>query len=127
MGVVQPDESNRFNVLADRIRQTMEEREPYLDPEFTLEDLVQLLGVPKHHVYYCLNTILKVKFTQLRTEYRVLHAKQLIDQGATRDKTLEAIGMEAGFSSRGTFISAFREVTGKTPSDYVKSELVPKT
>lgn len=111
----------RFQLLAERIRSTMEERKPYLDPAFTLEDLARLLGVPKHHIYHCLNGILNIRFTRLRAEYRIGHAKYLIDEGAGSEKSLQRIGMESGFSSRSSFITAFREVTGHTPGEYLRT------
>lgn len=78
------------------------------------------MDVPKHHLYYCFNQILQKKFTQIRAEYRIGHARRLIDEGQTRDKTLEAIGLESGFTSRSSFIIAFREMTGKLPSAYLE-------
>ena len=111
----------RFHDLASRIENTMEDKKPYLEPEFSLDDLSRLMGVPKHHLYYCLNHILKKKFTQLRAEHRIRHALRLIEEGQTQEKTLEAIGIESGFSSRSSFITAFREVTGKLPREYQQS------
>lgn len=107
-----------FMQLADAVKHLMQTEQPYLDPNFSLEDLATRMEVPRHHLYYCFNNHLKTKFTQLRSAYRVKHAQGLIQQGATREKTLEAIGMESGFATRGTFISTFRELTGMTPGDY---------
>ena len=111
----------RFRELARRIEQTLTEQKPYLNPDFSLDDLSRLMDVPKHHIYYCLNEVLRKKFTQLRAEYRIRHALHLMEEGQTREKTLEAIGMESGFATRGTFISTFRELTGMTPGDYQRT------
>ena len=111
---------DRFRILSDRIRDTMEERKPYLDPDFTLDDLARLMGVPKHHIYHCLNGTLNVRFTRMRAEYRIRHAIRLIDEGAGSGKSLQTIGLESGFSSRSSFIIAFCEVTGQTPRDYLR-------
>ena len=111
---------DRFRILSERIRDTMENRRPYLDPDFTLDDLVRLMGVPKHHIYHCLNGTLNVRFTRMRAEYRIRHAIRLIDEGAGSGKSLQTIGLESGFSSRSSFIIAFREVTGQTPRDYLR-------
>jgi AraC-like DNA-binding protein len=108
----------RFRELALRIGRTMDEQQPYLHPDFSLDDLARLMDVPKHHLYYCFNHILHRKFTQVRAAYRVRHACRLIEAGQTQEKTLEAIGLEAGFSSRSSFIIAFREVTGLLPRAY---------
>jgi AraC-like DNA-binding protein len=115
------DGRDRFQELAMRTERILAEKKPYLDPDFSLDDLARLMDVPKHHLYYCFNHILQKKFTQLRAEYRVRHALSLIEGGHTREKTLEAIGLESGFSSRSSFITAFREVTGKLPSEYQQS------
>jgi AraC-like DNA-binding protein len=109
----------RFQKLTDEILLIMEEEQLYLQPDFSLEDLAEQMDVPKHHLYYCFSHFLKTKFTRLRTGYRVAHACRLIETGATREKTLEAIGLESGFGNRITFASSFREVKGVSPREYV--------
>lgn len=115
------DGEGRFQGLAERILAVMEQQKPYLSPEFSIEDLAQRLDVPKHHVYYCFNSILKTRFSRMRSEFRVRHVQALIREGSTRTKTLEAIGLESGFSSPSTFYAVFREVAGMTPSEYLQS------
>lgn len=112
---------NKFRVMAERISVTMENGKLYLQPDFSMEDLARAMDVPKHHLYYCFNHILQKRFTQLRAELRIQYACELIRKGATEKKTLEAIGIESGFSSRSTFILAFRECTGMTPSEFQRS------
>jgi AraC-like DNA-binding protein len=99
----------------------MNDQRPWLAHDFSMDDLGKILDVPRHHVYYCFSNILKTRFTRLRAECRVRHAQSLIENGGTQEKTLEAIGLESGFSSRGTFMATFREVTGMTPGDYLRS------
>jgi AraC-like DNA-binding protein len=111
----------RFNELAERIVAYMEERKPYLDPEFSIEMLAEQLGVPRHHIYYCFNSILKTKFTQMRSEYRIRHAQAMIRQGASNSRTLVAIGLESGFSSSASFRSVFKEITGMSPREFQRS------
>ena len=115
------DGDGRFQGLAERILAFMEAEKPYLSPDFSIEDLALWLDVPKHHVYYCYNSIFKTRFSRIRSEFRVRHVQVLIRRGANRDKTLEAIGLESGFSSPSTFYAVFREVAGMTPSEYLQS------
>lgn len=110
----------KFQALAARIRQTLENEQLYLQPDFSMEDLARSMDVPKHHLHYCFKHILKTRFTRLRAEYRVRYAQHLIDAGETRSKTLEAIGQESGFSNRISFNNAFREVAGLSPTDYLR-------
>lgn len=114
-------DEHRFKELVDRILTHMEERKPYLDPEFSIESLATQLEVPKHQVYYCFSNILKTRFTQFRSVYRTRHAQKLIREGASSSMTLLAIGFQSGFTSSASFRSVFKEVTGMTPSDYQRS------
>jgi AraC-like DNA-binding protein len=52
---------------------------------------------------------------------RIEEAKNLIGQGETDSFTLQSISFRCGFSSQNTFIRAFKNATGKTPSTYLKS------
>lgn len=121
-----PDDEDKdalpqFQALASRIVQYMNDEKPWLDPSFSLDDMVRKLEVPKHHLYYCYNSILKIRFTRMRSEYRISHSCALLDKGATREKTIEAIGLASGFASRSSFLTTFREIKGMAPSDYLRS------
>jgi AraC-like DNA-binding protein len=114
------DASTKFRDLAERIPAYIGTHQLYLDPDFNLDDLAEHMKVPKHHLYYCFKDILNTRFTRMRSEFRVRHAQGLIDRGETERKTLEAIGMESGFSSRSAFLVAFREITGMSPLEYLR-------
>lgn len=87
-----------------------------------MEELSRSMNVPKHHLYYCFNSILKVKLTKIRAELRVEYAKKLIKDGLSDTLTLDAIGNKAGFSSRSSFQSIFKEEVGCTPGEYLKTK-----
>lgn len=116
------DATPQFQALAENIMRYMREDSPWLDPEFSLDHLAHHLGVPKHHLYYCFNSILQTRFTRIRSECRIGYACRLLEQGETREKTIEAIGLASGFSSRSSFLTTFREIKGMSPSDYVKRQ-----
>jgi AraC-like DNA-binding protein len=106
-------------LLAARIIEYFENDKPYLDKRFSLDDLANHLDVPKHQLYSCLNTCLNKKFTQLRTSFRIEHAKKLLLAGDLDSKSLQGIWMEAGFSSKTNFFTTFKEETGLTPTDFI--------
>jgi AraC-like DNA-binding protein len=116
------DAMPQFQSLASRITRYMNDERPWLDPDFSLDDMARTLEVPKHHLYYCYNSILKTRFTRMRSEFRIAHACKLLDQGETRGKTIEAIGLASGFASRSSFLTTFREIKGMAPSDYLKRQ-----
>ena len=75
-------------------------------------------GIPAHHLSYYFNNISSEKFTDWRNQLKVDYAKRLIQEGFTKLNTLEALGTQAGFSSKSTFFRAFKKAEGMTPSEY---------
>jgi AraC-like DNA-binding protein len=65
-----------------------------------------------------LNDNLGKSFALFINEYRIEEAKHLLKEN--NSFTLEAIGFEAGFSSKSTFYATFKKVTGQTPSEFKK-------
>jgi AraC-like DNA-binding protein len=113
-----------FDKLSERIHEMMKKDKPFLSSDFSLDDLVSLLNVPKHHVYHCLKETMKIKFTDLRSQYRVEHAKELLVDLSKKNITIEAIGLESGFPTRSSFYRAFKLETGITPKEFVARELL---
>jgi len=109
-------------LLAERIIECFENEQPYLDKSFSLDDLAIHLNVPKHQLYNCLNICLNKKFTQLRTSFRIEHAKKLLLAGNLDLKSLQGVWMEAGFSSKTNFFTTFKEETGLTPTEFLQLE-----
>lgn len=113
-------DENPFSTLSRRILDIMEEKKPFLNPEFSLDDLADMLDVPKHHLYYCFRNVLQTKFTTLRTEYRISYAQQLLGEIDLRNTTLEAVGRQCGFASHSAFYKTFKTEVGCSPGEYVE-------
>lgn len=113
-------EDPAMNDLAKLIQDYLKNEKPFIDPKFSLDDLAKQLDVPKHHLYYCLNSILNIKFTTLRTQMRVEYAKELLLNGSLELVSMEGIWTKTGFSSRTNFFVTFKEVTGYTPLEFIK-------
>ena len=110
-----------FKDLGERLLRVMEEKKPYTDPDFSLEDLAELLDVPKHHLYYCFRNILQTKFTQLRMDYRIEHAKKLLTTADLNIVTFESVGRDSGFASKSAFYSSFKAQVGCSPGEFVET------
>jgi AraC-like DNA-binding protein len=108
-----------FLELVDKINTYLIEEEPYINPDFTINELSASLKVPVHHVSYCLNTLMNVKFTSLRTQLRIQYATKLLDSGQADELSMDGIGKKSGFSTRSNFYNAFKTETGMTPSEYL--------
>jgi AraC-like DNA-binding protein len=105
----------------------VEVNEPYREQDFTLSRLSHAIKVPEHHLGFIFRHMLRKSFVEYRNELRVALVMRMMDEGAARELTLEAIGVEAGFHSRATFFAVFKKQTGRTPAQYLKLPKHPKT
>ena len=114
-----PQEDPFFDLVA-KINDYLDKEEPYVNPDFTINELAVALKVPVHHLSYCLNTLMNVKFTSLRTQLRIQYASKLLDSGQADELSMDGIGKKSGFSTRSNFYNAFKTETGMTPSEYLE-------
>ncbi|MFM2327153.1 MAG: hypothetical protein RIR31_1355 [Bacteroidota bacterium] len=60
-------------------------------------------------------------FRGFLNRHRVSYFKNNLNNAKWKRFTLEAIAGQCGFSSRFIFLKNFKEITGQTPSEFVKS------
>lgn len=113
-------ENLEMEELTEAMQNYLKTEKPFIEPNFSLDDLAKQLDVPKHHLYYCLNSVLDIKFTTLRTQLRVEYAKELLLSDSLKSLSMEGIWPKTGFSSRTNFFVTFKEVTGYTPIEFIK-------
>ena len=92
-----------------------------LNPDFSIDDIGTALNLKKKEVLYCFHVILNTKFTTLKRELRVDLAKKELSNGGLKSFSMEAVWIKSGFSSKTSFFVAFKQVTGLTPLEYLKS------
>lgn len=114
------DDSQKI-ALMNTIMSVMENTSEYLNPDFSVERLAELAGSRQKHVSQVINEKRGCNFNTFVNEFRVGEAcRRISDAGAYGHLTLDAISQEVGFRSRSTFVNAFKQITGLTPSNYLK-------
>lgn len=94
----------------------MTSEKPFLKNDFSLPQLAEKLRLSVHVVSQVINDGLGKSFFELTAEYRVEEAKQLLkDQPNIK---IEEIAEQVGYSSKSSFNTAFKKITGKTPSEF---------
>lgn len=119
-------EENPFSKLSEKIQEYFDNEKPYLNPDFSIAQISIKMDVPQNHVLYCINSIFNMKFSKLKTKLRVEQTKIFLQESVHSNITIDGIAQLAGFKSRSSFYNAFKEETGITPSDYLKSILDDK-
>jgi len=119
---VEKDEKHEELVeSAQQILQLLKIEDDLLNPNFGVDRICESLSLTKDQVNYCFTVILKTKLAALKKELRVELAKKELQNGMLLSLSMEGIWVKAGFSSKTSFFVAFKEVTGQTPLEYVKS------
>jgi AraC-like DNA-binding protein len=94
---------------------------PYLKPDFSLGIMSREIDIPVHHLSYYFNEFLHLDFAKWKNNSRIDYVIELMHAGTNEYLTLDALSKQAGFGSRSTFVSAFKQKKGTTPSEYLNS------
>ena len=103
-----------------QLRQLLETEKVYLEAELSLPALAQRAGLSTHELSYVLNEGFGVNFFQFINAYRVAEAQRLLASAQHQHLSMVGIAFEAGFSSKTTFNTTFKKVTGLTPSQFLQ-------
>jgi AraC-like DNA-binding protein len=96
----------------------MDTEKPYLNRNLSIQDLSKLTGIPRHHITQVLNENHGKNFFTFINEYRVKEVISRFGDPRNNNFTILAVAFDAGFNSKTTFNSIFKNQTGKTPSEY---------
>ncbi|QJB38062.1 helix-turn-helix transcriptional regulator [Chitinophaga oryzae] len=104
--------------LMKQLDRLMEEEALYTDGELGLPKLADHLGLSTHELSFLLNQGYGKSFFQYINGYRVACVKKLLLAPGHAHLNILAIAFEAGFNSKTTFNSVFRDATGMSPSAF---------
>jgi AraC-like DNA-binding protein len=110
------------NDLCSKIEYYLTTEKPYLDPQFSVFTIAVALGVSETQVNHALKNGMHTSFIKLRADLRVDHAISLLQSTTKERLTIEAIGEQSGFKTRSNFYSAFKEIIGLTPTEYMQQK-----
>ena len=94
----------------------------YLDNTLDRVKVAEKLGISPNYISQLVNTITGDNFSTYINRYRVEAVKAMITDAEFDNYSLLAIGLESGFSSKTTFYTAFKKLTGMTPNMYRKTK-----
>lgn len=102
------------------ITQCMREQKPFLEPNFDLKKLSNLIGFSERKVSETINRTYRQNFNQFTNEYRIEVAIQLMKEDVNNSLLIKEIMYAAGFNHKVSFTNAFKLKCGTTPSDFRK-------
>lgn len=102
--------------IIEKLTVFMTAQKPFLQPNFSLPDLAQHINVSVHTLSQVINDGLGKSFFEMTAEYRIEEAKLLLKQQS--NIKVEEIAEQVGYNSKSSFNTAFKRITGKTPSEF---------
>jgi AraC-like DNA-binding protein len=98
-----------------RVELFFKERQPFLNPLYSLELLVIDTNIARNKLSAFINREYGMGFRNFLNGYRVNYFIEHIHNPHWKNLTLQAISAECGFTARSTFIKSFKRFTGQTP------------
>jgi len=120
---LESDESNQPDGVLDPDTRAdmLESDELFRDSDLTLSRLASATGLNSHHLSEVLNQQAGQNFYQFINAYRIDYVCTRLQQDS-KSRVLD-IAMDAGFSSKSTFNSIFKQFKAVTPTQYRKNAL----
>ncbi|WP_164839175.1 helix-turn-helix domain-containing protein [Shewanella livingstonensis] len=110
-------DTEQSNRIAKKINDIMRKDKLYLDSSLSLQKLSSTIAISPNYISQTLNETLSTNFFDFINKWRIEAAKPKIL--ANQDTVLN-IALEVGFNARSSFYKAFKQETGKTPSEFRK-------
>jgi transcriptional regulator GlxA family with amidase domain len=111
-----PD-SQHLAETAAKLDFCMEHYRPYIRHDFYMHQLSVIANIPVSDIEFYFNRADR-SFIQYVDEWRIKHAKTLMNKGNTLNLELKSIGSLSGFSSYRKFTEAFTTIEGISPEIY---------
>ncbi|MBK9985231.1 MAG: AraC family transcriptional regulator [Saprospiraceae bacterium] len=113
-----PFSGEEGDVYMQKIKSLMLDAKLYTDPELKLSALAEQIGLPSHQASKLINEKFGKSFNELINEYRVEEFIRRVNHDDFKAYSIYGIALEVGFNSKSSFNTAFKKITGKTPSSF---------
>ena len=103
------------------ISKIMRKDKLYLKNDLSINELAELLNTSRNNVSQVINEKFGQNFNSFLNEFRINEAMRLLSNSENNIYTIDTISKKVGFNSISTFNNAFKNISGVTPSFFIKS------
>lgn len=115
---IETDLDTKNVAIIDQLRKHMIEKEPFLEPTLTLQDLALQMNIHTRELSILINRHIGQHFFDFINKYRIEKAIEIIEKSSIKEFTIQQILFDVGFNSKSSFNTAFKKHTGLTPTQY---------
>jgi AraC-like DNA-binding protein len=113
-------QSSKDKELEEKLNGFMLQSKKFLQHKYSITNLSTDLQIPSHQLSNFLNQHLSTSYIDFINRFRVEYCIERIKNGDAQRLTLEALSLESGFNNRNSFTTAFKKLTGLTPSEFLR-------
>lgn len=113
--------NGELNAYFLQITQSVEEKHLFRNSDLTINEFALKSKIPTSHLNFIFKYHSEISFSDYRKMVRILDAVNLINEGYLKINTLETLSKKVGFNTYNSFYIGFKEITSKTPQNYVNS------
>lgn len=106
-----------------RLTESMVEEKIFLEPNISLAELSKKLGISQRNLSELIRENSNWNFNQFINYYRVEEAKKLLKDSSNDNLNMLGIAYDAGFNSKASFYSVFKNFTSLTPAAFKDGNL----
>lgn len=112
---------DQIDHLNSILKKLLEEEKLYRNEALNLTELADQMGISNKKLSELLNQHLNTNFYTLINDYRVEEVKKRLATNETEQFTILSIAYDCGFQSKTSFNRIFKQKTGISPSEYLKT------
>ncbi len=103
--------------LFELLEQRMKDEKLYHTKDLSQDQLAELMETNRTYLSQAISDHAGKNFRQYINDFRIKEAMQMLfDPGSSKKFSIDAIAQEVGFNSISAFNTAFKQITGVTPS-----------
>ena len=110
--------NSEMETIAENVHTYFKQKQPYLNAEFDLQAMSNEMNVSRQNLSRVINEKLDKNFYRLVNEYRVNEVINKMNDVSYSHLSLLGLALDCGFNSKASFNRVFKEITGKTPSEF---------
>ena len=104
-----------------QLEDLMNNQKIYLDGDLKLETLAKQMNLHQNQLSRLINEKYSKTYSDLINEYRIKEFIAKIQSNEHENYNIYGLAIEVGFNSKSSFNTAFKKLTGKTPTEFKKA------
>ncbi len=118
--IVQPLNAKEAFALKQKLEDTLQKSQVYLNQELSLAELATLIGTTDKKLSTLLNQNLQTNFYDHINSFRIAAFKKEVTEGKLEHLSIVGLALQSGFKSKSSFYRAFKKETGMSPSQFTQ-------